>query len=344
MQLPRLCAIMLMILSLAGLAPRAGAETRFAALVGIDGAISVAQAEYVGRALRLARAEGAGVVVLRLDTPGGLDVAMREIIRAMLASEVPVIAWVGPAGARAASAGTFILYGAGLAAMAPGTNLGAASPVPLFGSAPPADQERKPGGQQETGRDGARDVLRTKITNDSAAYIRGLASLHGRNAEWAERAVREAVSLPYDAALREKVIDLVAVDLPALLAAADGRAVQAAGETRVLATRDMPVRALDPTLREQLLILLSQPEMIYLLLLAGVFAVAFEVTHPGFVAPGVIGTICLVIGGYGLHLLPVDYAGLALVVLGIALMVAEAFVPAFGAFGLGGAAAFAEAR
>jgi membrane-bound serine protease (ClpP class) len=320
-------------------------ESGRAVVIGLDGPIGPGTAGYVVRSLREAQQVNAAAVVLRLDTPGGLDSAMRVIIRAMLASPVPVLAFVAPGGARAASAGTYILYAAALAAMAPGTNLGAATPISLIEptplpeprSAPPDDGskiERQPTSKPP-------DALLTKVTNDAAAYIRSLAVLHGRNADWAEKAVREAVSLPYNAALDQHVIDLVANDVPDLLAKADGRTVVVQGKPLRLATLMLEIVRIEPGWRDQLLELLSDPSIVYVLLLAGIFGVAFELSHPGVFAPGVIGVICLLIGGYGINLLSIDYAGLALTLLGLGLMATEAFVPSFGAFVLGGAAAFA---
>jgi membrane-bound serine protease (ClpP class) len=337
------------------LTPAAGparAEPRGAVVIVLDGAIGPATAAYVVRGLQAAERDGAAVVVLRLDTPGGLDSAMRDIIRAMLASPVPVLAFVAPSGARAASAGTYILYASALAAMAPGTNLGAATPVSLFGEPPSTPGSDKPGADKKPAGDGdkreapaafsaPRDTMAVKATNDAAAYIRGLATMHGRNAEWAERAVREAVSLPYDAALAQHVTDLVASNEADLLRQADGRTVTVQGKTLRLATAGLEIVTLEPEWRDRVLALLTNPNVVYLLLLAGLLGIAFELSHPGVVAPGVVGTICLLVGGYGLNLLPIDYAGAALALLGIGLMVAEAFVPAFGALGLGGAAAFA---
>jgi membrane-bound serine protease (ClpP class) len=345
LNLRRLVAMLFGALLLA-LAPMEAAapEARTAVVIALDGPIGPGSAAYVIRSLSEARRHDATVVVLRLDTPGGLDSAMRDIIRAILASSVPVLAYVAPSGARAASAGTYLLYAAAIAAMAPGTNLGAATPVSLFGPA------TSPGPKPAPSSDGAKndhpaapaeDTLLTKATNDAAAYIRGLAILRGRNADWAEKAVREAVSLPYDAALEQHVIDLVASDVPDLLAKADGRIVLVQGKPVHLATRGLELVEVEPSWRDRLLGLLTNPSIVYLLLLAGIFGVAFELSHPGVFAPGVIGVICLLVGGYGLDLLPVDYAGLALALFGLGLMVAEAFVPAFGAFVLGGAAAFA---
>jgi membrane-bound serine protease (ClpP class) len=345
------------LLGLAALAlpDRAGAEavSRHAVVIVLEGAIGPASAGYVVRSLKAAERDGAAAVVLRLDTPGGLDSAMRDIIRAVLASPLPVLGFVAPSGARAASAGTYILYASALAAMAPGTNLGAATPISLFGEPPPAparpedkkaDQkdDRKSDKKDETpSLFGSHDTLTAKVTNDAAAYIRGLASLHGRNADWAERAVREAVSLPYDAALAQHVIDVVAASEADLLRQADGRTAVVQGKPQRLATAGLALVTVEPEWRDRLLALVTDPNVVYLLLLGGLFAIAFELSHPGVIAPGVVGAICLLVGGYGLNLLPIDYAGVALALLGIGLMVAEAFVPAFGALGLGGAAAFA---
>ena len=311
-----------------------------AMVIALDGPIGPASAAYVERSLAAAEQQGAAVAVLRLDTPGGLDSAMRDIIRAMLASPVPVLAYVAPSGARAASAGTYILYASALAAMAPGTNLGAATPVSMFGETPLPGTP--PSGNGTAGRDdhAGQPAELVKVTNDAAAYIRGLATMHGRNADWAERAVREAVSLSYEAALREHVVDVVASNVADLLAQADGRTVLVAGRSAQLATRGLQIREVAPDWRDRLLATLTNPAIVYLLLLAGLAGVAFELSHPGIFAPGVIGTICLLLGGYGLNLLPIDYAGVALALFGLALMTSEAFVPAFGAFVVGGGAAF----
>jgi membrane-bound serine protease (ClpP class) len=281
------------------------------ALVPLEGAIGPATADFVVRAIERAAKDGASLVVLRIDTPGGLDTSMREIIKAILASPVPVAAFVAPGGARAASAGTFILYAAHVAAMAPGTNLGAASPVSLM-----PDDDKK----------GGADTMTRKVTNDAVAYIRGLAELRTRNADWAEKAVREGASLPAQEALKAKVIDHVAADVPALL--------------RALGQPDLSVRAIEPDWRTRLLGVITNPSVAYLLILVGVYALIFEFMSPGLIVPGVIGAISLLLAAYALHLLPVNYAGLALIALGIAFMAAEAFLPSFGALGIGGLAAF----
>jgi membrane-bound serine protease (ClpP class) len=279
--------------------------------------------------------------VLRLDTPGGLDTSMRAIIRDILASPVPVAAWVGPSGARAASAGTFILYASHVAAMAPATNLGAASPVAIGGSSGGGDKsEPAAKGAKGGGVPPPADTMMRKVTNDAAAYIRSLAQLRGRNADWGERAVREAVSLSAAEAKKLKVIDLVAESVPALLAALDGRAVQVAGEKRVLATRGAEVVSIEPDWRTQVLAVITNPSVAYLLVLVGIYALIFEFSNPGLILPGAIGAICILIAMYAFQLLPVNYAGLALLLLGIGFMVAELWVTSHGALAVGGLAAF----
>jgi len=296
-------------------------------LIPLNGAIGPASADYVHRSLERAANSGAQLAVLRLDTPGGLDTSMREIIKDILASPVPVAVFVAPSGARAASAGTFILYAAHVAAMAPGTNLGAASPIALGGSAEKSKDEK--GGT----------ALR-KAMNDAAAYIRGLAQLRGRNAEWGERAVREAVSLSAEDALKQKVVDLLAADVPQLLERLDGRTLEVQGRKVVLATRGALAVELAPDWRTRFLGVITDPTVAYALLLLGMYALLFEFMSPGAVLPGVAGAVALLIAAYALHLLPVSFAGLALLLVGIGFMGAEAFFPAYGSLGVGGAIAF----
>jgi membrane-bound serine protease (ClpP class) len=298
------------------------------AVVPLDGAIGPATADFVRRSIERAATDGTELVVLRIDTPGGLDSAMREIIKAILASPVPVAAFVAPSGARAASAGTFIMYASHIAAMAPGTNLGAATPVAIMGGA--TDKEGKK----------TEDPMLHKAMNDAVAYIRGLAQLRRRNADWAEQAVREAVSLPADEALKKKVIDLIAPDVPALLRAVDGKTVEAGGAKRTLHVAGSQAAELVPDWRTKFLAIITNPSVAYLLILLGAYALLFEFMNPGLMLPGVVGTIALLIAAYALHLLPVNYAGLALMFIGIGFMVAEAFFPTYGSLGIGGLIAF----
>ena len=306
-------------------------------VVPLHGPIGPATSDFVHRALERAAREKAQLVVLRTDTPGGLDTSMREIIKDILASPVPVATYVAPGGARAASAGTFILYASHFAAMAPGTNLGAASPVSI-GGAPGKDDKKAKDGKEEGAESG--DTMTRKVTHDAAAYIRSLAQLRGRNADWGERAVREAVSLSATDALELKVIDLIAEDSAALLKKLDGRTADAGGEKRKLQTADATLVTVEVDWRTRVLSVITNPSVAYLMILVGIYALVFEFMNPGVVLPGVVGAICVLVALYAFHLLPVNYAGLALIVLGIAFMVAEAFLPAYGSLGIGGLIAF----
>ncbi|TLY79934.1 MAG: nodulation protein NfeD [Gammaproteobacteria bacterium] len=309
------------------------------------------------RGLEAARHDGSRLVVLELDTPGGLDSAMRDIIQAILASPVPVVSYVSPQGARAASAGTYILYASHVAAMAPATNLGAATPVSIGGEpepAPPsapspiAKPPREPKDNSPTGSppgDAAPpsapgSTMERKVVNDAVAYIRGLAELRGRNADWAEQAVRGAASLSSTAALEQKVIDVIARDLPELLARIDGREVRIDDRTVKLATRELTVVRVKPDWRTQLLAVITNPTVAYGLMLIGIWGLLLEGYNPGAVLPGVAGSICLLIALFAFQILSVNYAGLALVVLGTGMIISEFFFPTYGSLGIGGLIAF----
>ncbi|TLX57907.1 nodulation protein NfeD [Stutzerimonas nosocomialis] len=302
-------------------------------LLDVEGAIGPASAGYIERGLEHAADEGAQLVVLQLDTPGGLDSAMRSINQAILASPVPVATYVTPSGARAASAGTYMLYASHIAAMAPGTNLGAATPVAIGGPGSPA-------GGEPADKPAEPDAMGRKQVNDASAYIRGLAQLRGRNADWAEQAVREAVSLSASEALELKVIDHVARDLDHLLQQLDGTTLTLAAGPVTLRTADAPLIRHDPDWRVKLLAVITNPSIALILMMIGIYGLIFEFSSPGVGVGGVLGSICLILAFYALQMLPVSYAGLALILLGIGFMAAEALLPSFGVLGIGGAAAF----
>ncbi len=310
-----------------------------------NGAIGPANADYLQRGLEKAVELKAQLVVLKMDTPGGLDLSMRAIIKDILASPVPVASFVAPNGARAASAGTYILYASHIAAMAPATNLGAATPVsiaPQAGPGEPAAAKDKAAKDDDNAGD-AQSTMQTmtrKQTNDAAAYIRGLAQLRGRNADWADQAVRRAVSLSADEALALKVIDLVAADVPQLLKQLDGRQLTVLGQAQRLTTATAAIVEYHPDWRSRLLMVITDPSIAYLLLMLGFYGLLFEFYNPGFVAPGVIGGISLLLALFALQMLPVSYTGLALIALGVGLLVAEHFAPGFGILGFGGIVAF----
>ena len=315
---------------------------RLALTISIDGAIGPASASYVKESLLNAAERRAEIVVLRLNTPGGLTTSMREIIRDVLASPVPVIGYVAPSGGHAASAGTYILYATHIAAMAPGTNIGAATPVQIGGPLPglPSGVPDKDGKDKKDGQPEPNNPMTAKATNDAVAYIRSLAELRGRNADWAEKAVREAATLSANGALQAGVIDLVARDAAELLRQVDGRVVEVAGgKTQRLATTDAVLEAIDPGWISRFLAVITDPNVAFILLMVGIYGLIFEFTSPGAVAPGVVGTICLLLGLYSLNLLPINYAGFALMLIGIALLTIEAFNPTV-VIGLGGVVAF----
>ena len=325
-------------------APPADVRSSGAALaVDISGAIGPATVRHLDQAFAAARDRGARLVILRMDTPGGLAESMRDIIRTILASPVPVVGYVAPSGARAASAGTYILYATHIAAMAPGTNLGAATPIQIGGAPTPLphkNPEGPDGTAEEPPDDAPKDAASAKAVNDAVAYIRSLAELRGRNAEWAEKAVREAASLSAGAALKRDVVDLMATDIPDLLAKIDGRTVQIGDRKVTLATAGLAVERIEPDWRTELLSVLTNPNIAFILLLVGVYGLIFEFITPGTFGPGVIGAVCLLLGLYALNLLPFSYMGIGLLLLGMSFMVAEAFLPSFGVLGIGGVAAF----
>jgi membrane-bound serine protease (ClpP class) len=332
------------LIALCALAPAAAlAANAPVTVLTINGAIGPATADYVHGGIEAAEKQGAQLVVLRMDTPGGLDTSMRAIIKDILASPVPVAAFVAPGGARAASAGTYILYAAHVAAMAPATNLGAATPVAIGAPGAPGGEDKsddKDGKSAEGKTGGTSATMTRKQVNDASAYIRSLAQMRGRNAEWAERAVREAVSLSATEALKLKVVDLVAEDVPDLLKRLDGRTLKIAEGERVLHTADAVAIALEPDWRTRFLSVITDPSIAYVLILLGIYALVFEFSNPGLVFPGVVGAICVLIALYAFHMLPVNYAGLALMLVGIAFMAGELFFPAYGSLGIGGAIAF----
>ncbi len=290
----------------------------------VRGSIGPATADYLVRGI--ANAQHANLILIEIDTPGGLDASMRLIVQSILTSKVPVAVYVAPNGARATSAGTYLLYAATVAAMAPGTHLGAASPVSLMG------------GEDETGK--SPSTVSKKISNDAAAYIRSLAQLHGRNAVFAEKAVRDASTMTASEAINAGVINLIAKDNNDLLMQLDGVVVTQDGHQIKLATANAAIMSIEPDWRVRFLQVITDPTMAYLLLLLGVYGLFFEMVNPGFIAPGVVGAVAMLVALYALQLLPINYAGLALILLGLIFTVAEVFTPSFGALGLGGCVAF----
>jgi len=356
MRSPRAWAALLLLVGGWLLAGGSGAAGSHALLLPVTGPIGPATSDFFVRQLRRAEADGAQFVVVTIDTPGGLETAMRDMVQAILASPVPVVSFVGPSGARAASAGTYLVYASHVAAMAPATNLGAATPVQIGGApesapkpAPPATPRPAPqldgkGPAGDESQDSAPEAYGSaserKAVNDAVAYIRGLAELRGRNVHWAEAAVREGASLPADEALAAGVIDLVAADVPALLRAIDGRKVQMPAGEVALATAGIVLREVAPDWRTRLLSIITNPNVAYLLMLIGIYGLLLEGYNPGAVVPGVVGAISLLLALFAFQVLSVNFAGLALIALGVLLIVAESFVPAFGALGLGGIVAF----
>ncbi len=318
-------------------------QTATGYLLELKGPVGPATSDYIHRGIDKAWDQRGELVILRIDTPGGLDTSMREIIKDILQSPLPVVSFVAPSGARAASAGTYIVYASHVAAMAPGTNLGAATPVQIGGGLP---MPKAPGTKGKEGEEKKANgkkrapTMSEKVVNDAVAYIRSLAQMRGRNAEWAEKAVREAASLPAEEALKEGVIDLIADDVDDLLAKLEGREVVVLGQTRRLQTSGLKMEAIEPDWRTRLLGTITNPNIAYVLMLIGIYGLLLEFYSPGVLIPGVIGAICLLVALYAFQLLPINYAGFALILLGLALMTAEAFAPSFGVLGIGGTAAF----
>ncbi len=348
--------------------PQLQADEPVVKVLDIEGPIGPAVKDYMIRGIELAEERNARLVVLRMNTPGGLDAAMRDMISKILNADVPVATWVGPAGARAASAGTYLLYASHVAAMAPSTNLGAATPVQIGGGQQPSrprtpierardaltdgteeaapDTEQENGGTAPESSDPApaqpepsaapASATERKVLEDASAYIRGLADRHGRNAEWAEAAVRSAVSLTASEAAEINVIDFVTDSVPALLAAIDGQEVRMHDGTEVLQTAGASIEVIEQDWRSRLLGVITNPSLAYILLLVGVYGLILEGYNPGALVPGVIGGISLLLALYAFQILPVNYAGLALMVLGFALIAVELFIPSFGILGIGG--------
>ena len=329
-----------------------------ALLLRIDGPIGPAISHYFSQGLKKAQQSGSALVILEMDTPGGLDNSMRDIIKEILASPIPVVTFVAPSGARAASAGTYILYASHVAAMAPATNLGSATPVQIGGEpAPEPGADEKPRPDDADSKDESKEkkdakgatperrpvpgsAMERKVVNDAVGYLRSLAQLRGRNVEWAERAVREGANLPASEALDSKVIDLIATDSADLLTKLHGRKLTVGTAEVTLATQGLGIETVEPDWRTELLAVITNPTIAYGLLLIGIYGLLFEGYNPGAVLPGVAGAICLLLALFAFQVLPVNFAGLALIVLGALLVVAEAFVPSFGALGVGGLIAF----
>jgi membrane-bound serine protease (ClpP class) len=346
--------LMLLVLTWASMVGGAAAASAVAKapVLGLEirGAIGPATALYIQHGLEVAQQRGSPFVILEIDTPGGLMTSMREIISDILASSVPIVAYVAPPGARAASAGTYILYACHFAAMAPATNLGAATPVGIGGSEPappPVENPAKQGQGDKAGKAAPgseptppMSAEENKVLNDSIAYIRGLAQLRGRNADWAEEAVRGAASLPATQALQQHVIDFIAPDLTSLLTQLNGRETHIGGRTVRLDTGGVRVEWMKPDWRTRLLGVITNPEIAYGLLLIGIWGLLFEGYHPGGVLPGVVGVVSLLVALFAFQLLPTNFAGLALLIVGAGMMAAEFFFPAYGSLGIGGLIAF----
>jgi len=310
-------------------------------VLNIKGAIGVATADYVLSGIEYAETSNADLIIIEMDTPGGLMAPMRDIVQAILGCSVPVATYVTPAGARADSAGTYILLASHIAAMTPTTHLGAATPVALGGG--DAIPEDSGNGESDDDAEEAPlsgPAMERKVLNDAIAYIRSLAERFGRNADWAEKAVREAATLTAREALEQNVVDFVAEDRTELLGMLDGVEVKVNSDVVTLVTSNIVVEEYEANWRIKILSAIANPETVLLLGVIGLYGLMYEGWNPGAIVPGVVGVICLLLAAYALQVLPVNYAGLALIIVGLALMTAEAFAPSFGALGLGGIAAF----
>jgi membrane-bound serine protease (ClpP class) len=301
------------LLGFAGLASAAPAPV---ATIELEGVISPVTLRLVGIAIDRAQAERAQALVIQLDTPGGLERSMRAIVQRMMNAEVPIIVFVAPTGARAASAGVFITMAAHVAAMAPATNIGAASPVAMGGT---ADK-----------------TMMKKVENDAAAFIRTVAVERGRNADWAEKAVRQAVAITEREAVKLKVIDLVADSIPDLLEKVDGRTIKLPKSTVTLATKGAPLRPIEIGFRDRFLNVITDPNVAYVLMMLGMLGLFFELSNPGVILPGVIGGISLILAFFAFQSLPINYAGLLLILFGIVLLVAEIKIVSHGVLAIGG--------
>ncbi len=297
-----------------------GTEGKHVNVIEINGVINPVAAKFITEAVDKSEEDGAQCLIIQMDTPGGLMDSMRAIVKKLLSARVPTVVYVSPAGARAASAGVFITMAAHIAAMAPSTNIGAAHPVTL-GS----------GGQKEN------KAMMEKVVNDAVAQIKGIAKKRGRNVKWAEKAVRKSVSITEAEALKLKVINLVAPDLDSLLAKIDGRKVKIDSQTKILATKGTSINRRQMGWRYRFLDIISNPTIAYIMLMLGIYGIFFELSNPGAILPGVVGAIFLILAFFALQMLPINYAGLALILLGIILFIAEVKITSYGMLSVGGA-------
>ncbi len=325
--------------------PATAQEDKVAYLLTIDGAIGPATSDYLTKGIAEAARQDAALVIIQMNTPGGLDSSMRDIIQAILQSPVPVVGYVAPSGSRAASAGTYIMYASHIAAMAPATNIGSATPVQIGGDGvrkpdpeDEADSEAGDGDDEEksAARDTGTTAMERKTINDAVAYIRGLAELRSRNVDWAEKAVREAVNVTASDALELGIIDLIAKTPELLLQEIDGMTVEVNGNEQTVTSAGLDISEIEPGWRNRLLSVITDPSVAYMLLMLGIYGLIFEGYNPGAILPGVVGAIAILLALYAFQILPVNFAGLGLIALGVILLIAEVFAPSFGALGIGG--------